>query len=162
MTLGSEAIGLLAVGLDEEGERLGGLAGGHHEGELVVEVGGVLDEADDLVVGPADVDPVAEPGVEVGGGPFGESDLAGRRRPAALQGRDHRRRVRAVGLDRPELDRGGRARGWGPAWWPITSMVPNHSSASAVYVGTSSGRVTTFSKRWLAEPNSATRVGVRL
>ena len=57
---GSEAIGVLAVGVDEQGDRLGGLAGGQHEGVLVVEVGGVLDDADDLVAGAADVDLVAE------------------------------------------------------------------------------------------------------
>ena len=42
---GPEAIGLLAVGVDEQGDRLGRLAGGQHEGVLVVEVGGVLDDA---------------------------------------------------------------------------------------------------------------------
>ena len=107
---GPEPVGLLAVGVDEQGDRLRGLAGGQHEGVLVVEVGGVLDEADDLVAAAADVDLVAERGVEVGGGALGEGDLVGRRRPAALEDRDHRAGERAVGLGRAELDGGGRAR----------------------------------------------------
>ncbi len=61
----SKAIGVLAVAVDEQGDRLGGLASGHHEGVLVVEVGGVLDDADDLVAGAGDLDLVAETGVEV-------------------------------------------------------------------------------------------------
>ena len=82
---GSELIGLIAVGVDEQGDRLGALAGGQHHGVLVVEVGGVLDDAHDLVAVAAEIDVIAERGVQIGGDTLRDGDLVDCLRSAAVE-----------------------------------------------------------------------------
>ena len=101
---GPEAGRALVAGVDEQGERLGGLAGREHAGVLVGEVGGVLDDADDSVSASADVDLIAEARLEIRGRPIGEGRLADLVRAPTLDDLDHGVRERPVGLDRTELD----------------------------------------------------------